>query len=137
MNATKVVLDWIVAHPYQTAFQVVNGVIICTPAAATVPVLAALGFGANGPAAGKLTSLHTTALHLDGQAEHVLTHVTGSAASAVMAWFGVVPAGGWYAVLQSAAMGGYGASAAAGLAQAGAVLSSVGGWFVSRNSTAG
>lgn len=48
MNATKVVLAYIAAHPYQTAFQVVNGVIICTPAAATVPVLAALGFGAGG-----------------------------------------------------------------------------------------
>jgi hypothetical protein len=53
MNATQAVLDWIAAHPYQTAFQVVNGMIICTPAAATVPVLAALGFGANGPIAGK------------------------------------------------------------------------------------
>ncbi|KAJ4358850.1 hypothetical protein N0V95_002703 [Ascochyta clinopodiicola] len=51
MNATRVVLAWIAAHPYQTAFQVVNGVIICTPAAATVPLLAALGFGAAGPAA--------------------------------------------------------------------------------------
>ncbi|KAF1927477.1 uncharacterized protein M421DRAFT_180541 [Didymella exigua CBS 183.55] len=111
MNATKVVLDWIVAHPYQTAFQVVNGVIICTPAAATVPVLAALGFGAGGP-------------------------IAGSAAAAVMSWFGTVPAGGLYAIFQSAAMGGYGASAAAGLAQAGAVLSSVGGWFFSRNQTA-
>jgi hypothetical protein len=55
MNATQAVLDWIAAHPYQTAFQIVNGVIICTPAAATVPVLAALGFGANGPIAGKTT----------------------------------------------------------------------------------
>jgi hypothetical protein len=53
MNVTQAVLHWIAAHPYQTAFQIVNGVIICTPAAATVPFLAALGFGANGPIAGK------------------------------------------------------------------------------------
>ena len=53
MNVTQTVLDWIAAHPYQTAFQIVNGVIICTPAAATVPFLAALGFGANGPIAGR------------------------------------------------------------------------------------
>lgn len=53
MNATQAVLDWIAAHPYQTAFHIVNGVIICTPAAATVPFLAALGFGTTGPVAGR------------------------------------------------------------------------------------
>lgn len=52
MNATQAVLDWISAHPYQTAFHVVNGAIICTPAAASVPLLAALGFGTTGPVAG-------------------------------------------------------------------------------------
>ncbi|KAF9691625.1 hypothetical protein EKO04_010442 [Ascochyta lentis] len=112
MNATKIVVDWIAAHPYQTAFQIVNGVIICTPAAATVPVLAALGFGANGPLA-------------------------GSVASGVMSYFSFVPAGGVFATLQSAAMGGYGASAAAGAAQAGAALSSVAGWVWGRNATGG
>ncbi|KZM18976.1 uncharacterized protein EKO05_0011304 [Ascochyta rabiei] len=112
MNATKVVLDWIAGHPYQTVFQIVNGVIICTPAAATIPVFAALGFSAGGP-------------------------LPGSGAAAVMSYFGIVPAGGWYAMFQSAAMGGYGASAAAGAAQAGAVLSSVAGWVWGRNSTGG
>lgn len=58
MNATQTVLDWIAAHPYQTAFQVVNGIIICTPAAATVPVLAALGLGTIGPISGKAVSGH-------------------------------------------------------------------------------
>lgn len=53
MNATQAVLDWIAAHPYQTAFHVVNGVIICTPAAATVPFLSAMGFSAAGPVAGR------------------------------------------------------------------------------------
>jgi hypothetical protein len=56
MNATQAVLNWIAAHPYQTAFQVVNVIVICTPTAATLPVLAALGFGANGPIAGKIES---------------------------------------------------------------------------------
>ncbi|KAF1357254.1 hypothetical protein EJ07DRAFT_129939 [Lizonia empirigonia] len=112
MNATKVVLAYIAAHPYQTAFQVVNGVIICTPAAAMVPVLAALGFGAGGP-------------------------IAGSTAAAVMSYFSYVPAGGVYATLQSAAMGGYGASAVTGLAQAGAALSAVGGWVWGRNGTKG
>jgi hypothetical protein len=54
-----------------------------------------------------------------------------------MSYFGAIPAAGWFATFQSAAMGGYGASAAAGLAQAGAALSSVGGLLWSRNSTAG
>lgn len=58
MNATQAVLDWITAHPYQTAFHVVNGVIICTPAAATVPFLSALGYGASGPIAGMFGVRH-------------------------------------------------------------------------------
>jgi hypothetical protein len=56
MNATQAVLDWITAHPYQTAFHIVNGVIICTPAAAAVPFLSALGYGATGPIAGMFGS---------------------------------------------------------------------------------
>jgi hypothetical protein len=49
-----------------------------------------------------------------------------------MSYFGVVPAGGVIATLQSAAMGGYGASVAAGAAQAGAVASSAAAWVWSR-----
>jgi hypothetical protein len=41
-----------------------------------------------------------------------------------MGYFGAVPAGSIYATVQSAAMGGYGASVAAGAAQVGAVASS-------------
>jgi hypothetical protein len=58
---------------------------------------------------------------------------SGSAASGVMSWFSFVPAGGLYATAQSAAMGGYGASVAAGTAQAGAMFTSsataVSGWW--------
>lgn len=56
MNASQAVPDWIAAHTYQTAFHVVNGVIICTPAAAPVRFLSAMGFSANGPVAGKSSS---------------------------------------------------------------------------------
>jgi hypothetical protein len=49
-----------------------------------------------------------------------------------MSYFGVVPASGIYATVQSAAMGGYGASVAAGAAQAGAVASSVAAWVLGR-----
>jgi hypothetical protein len=45
-----------------------------------------------------------------------------------MGYFGFVPASGVYATVQSAAMGGYGASIAAGAAQAGAVASSATAW---------
>jgi hypothetical protein len=44
--------DWVTEHPYQTAMHVANGVIVCTPAAVTVPIFTALGFTAAGPAAG-------------------------------------------------------------------------------------
>jgi hypothetical protein len=51
-SATQQLLDWIAAHPYQTFFHVVNGVIILTPAAATVPLFSALGLSAGGPISG-------------------------------------------------------------------------------------
>lgn len=65
MNATQAVLDWIVAHPYQTALQVVNGIIICTPAVVTSPFLAVLGFGAQGPGLGKISSSCRPLMYLD------------------------------------------------------------------------
>ncbi|KAH7374298.1 hypothetical protein BKA66DRAFT_534063 [Pyrenochaeta sp. MPI-SDFR-AT-0127] len=105
--ATEALLAWIAAHPYQTLFHVVNGVVLFTPAAATVPFFSALGLSASGP-------------------------VSGSAAAAIMSYFGYVPAAGLYATAQSAAMGGYGASIAAGAAQAGAVVSSAAAWFIRR-----
>jgi hypothetical protein len=56
MNATAAaaqpLLDWIAAHPYQTFFHVVNGVVLLTPAAATIPFFSALGLSAGGPIAG-------------------------------------------------------------------------------------
>jgi hypothetical protein len=52
-----------------------------------------------------------------------------------MSFFGYVPAGGIYATAQSAAMGGYGASVVAGVAQAGAMVSSGAAWLFGRNNT--
>lgn len=48
--------------------------------------------------------------------------LTGSAAAALMAKFGVVPSRGAYAYLQSAAMGGYGNALVQGMTRAGAGL---------------
>jgi hypothetical protein len=50
--AAQPLLNWIAAHPYQTFFHVVNGVVLLTPAAATVPLFSALGLSAGGPIAG-------------------------------------------------------------------------------------
>lgn len=53
MDATvNAVTTWVSNHPYQTAMHAANVVILCTPAAITVPVFSALGFSAAGPAAG-------------------------------------------------------------------------------------
>ncbi|KAF1935234.1 hypothetical protein EJ02DRAFT_460561 [Clathrospora elynae] len=115
MNATAAaaqpLLDWISAHPYQTFFHVVNGVVLLTPAAATVPFFSALGLSAGGP-------------------------IAGSTAATIMSYFGYVPAAGIYATAQSAAMGGYGVSVAAGAAQAGALVSSAATWLWGRNAMA-
>lgn len=68
MNATQAIVDWIAAHPYQTAFHIVNGVIMCTPAAATVPFLSAMGFSATGPVAGKS---YTTSFAINAHVAYV------------------------------------------------------------------
>jgi hypothetical protein len=58
MNSTLSLLaavpTWITEHPYQSAFHAFNGIILCTPAAVTVPIFSALGFGAAGPYTGTL-----------------------------------------------------------------------------------
>lgn len=53
-SITEEIIAWIAEHPYQTIFHVLNGVVLFTPAAATVPILNALGFSASGPVAGIL-----------------------------------------------------------------------------------
>ena len=72
-----------------------------------------------------------------GDRTHPLTQPLGSAAASIQSFFSFVPAGGLFATAQSAAMGGYGASFAAGAAQAGAALSSTTAWLLGRNSTVG
>jgi hypothetical protein len=50
--AALAVKNWVAEHPYQTAMHVANGVILCTPAAVTVPLFSAIGMTTQGPAAG-------------------------------------------------------------------------------------
>ncbi|EOA83437.1 uncharacterized protein SETTUDRAFT_139992 [Exserohilum turcica Et28A] len=112
MSATaQLVFDWIAAHPIQTCVFMASTIVLVRPRVATVPIFAAIGLTTLGPAG-------------------------GSFAAWVMSYFGFVQAGGWYAVAQSAAMGGYGAPVAYGVAQAGALLSSGIAWALGRNDTA-
>ncbi|KAK7540785.1 uncharacterized protein J3D65DRAFT_600890 [Phyllosticta citribraziliensis] len=71
-------------NPGQAGMHVVGGVVFFAPALITGPLLGLLGFTAVGPAA-------------------------GSIAAAWQAFIGPVAARGFFATLQSAAMGGYGA----------------------------
>lgn len=49
----SLVIDFIVAHPYQTALHAVNDIMFLTPAAATVPFFAAVGIPLSGPVGDK------------------------------------------------------------------------------------
>ncbi|KAK1067156.1 hypothetical protein LTR74_006698 [Friedmanniomyces endolithicus] len=83
-------------NPGQTAFYVANGVVIIAPVVVTGPLYAVFGFGANGVRAASL------------------------AAKAQSLYGAAVPAGGVFAHLTSAAMGGYGVPVVNGVVQAGA-----------------
>ncbi|KAK8229751.1 hypothetical protein HDK77DRAFT_430647 [Phyllosticta capitalensis] len=91
----KKVRAWVEQHPWQTAFYVACGVVFIVPALAYGPALGMLGFSAAGP-------------------------VAGSLAASIQSAYSPVVAGGVFATLQSAAMGGYGAATVAALTQAGA-----------------
>ncbi len=51
------VKTWIKDHPYQTAFYVVNGVVLFAPGLLAGPLLGALGWTSLGPRAGKFRSV--------------------------------------------------------------------------------
>ncbi|OCL13486.1 hypothetical protein AOQ84DRAFT_310495, partial [Glonium stellatum] len=82
------VKDWVVAHPYQTAFHVTSGVLLIAPGLLSEPLLGLLGWTSAGPRA-------------------------ASVAAGIQSAFGTGAAGGAFATLQSAAMGGYGVPAVA------------------------
>ncbi|KAH0558469.1 hypothetical protein GP486_004874 [Trichoglossum hirsutum] len=88
--------DYIKAHPYQTTFHVVNGIVYFYPGVAWVPLVRSLGFSLNGPMALSLASKFQAAL-------------------------GNVPARHVFSFLQSAAMNGYGAAPVANAVRVSAV----------------
>ncbi|TGO33879.1 hypothetical protein BHYA_0223g00110 [Botrytis hyacinthi] len=106
--------NWILEHPWQTAFHIVNGVVIFTPAGASGLILRALGFTSIGPKA-------------------------ASFASFLQSKIGLVAAKSWFAMFQSAPMGGWGSPIVNTATQLGALANSfvTGVWEWSRgNSTA-
>ncbi|QSZ34355.1 hypothetical protein DSL72_005946 [Monilinia vaccinii-corymbosi] len=110
-----IIKGWIKAHPYQTAFHVVNGVVFFCPAAASGPVLYLLGFGSLGPRA-------------------------ASFASFLQSKFGVVAAKSGFAYMQSAGMGGYGVGTINIASQLSAAVGSLSTWlwrWFSGNGTGG
>ncbi|PVH92633.1 hypothetical protein DM02DRAFT_543234, partial [Periconia macrospinosa] len=89
----------IAALPYRTLIHAANGIVPLKPGIVTTPIFSAFGLGANGPR-------------------------RDSAAPTTISKLGYVRARGVYATIRSAAMDGYGASAAANAARAGTVMSS-------------
>ncbi|KAK6224521.1 hypothetical protein QIS74_02848 [Colletotrichum tabaci] len=90
--------SWASENPGQAAGLAVGVAVIGAPALVSAPLLGMAGFGAQGIAA-------------------------GSAAAAAQAGIGNVAAGGLFATLQSAGMGGYGAAVVNGVVQAGGGVS--------------
>ncbi|KAK7545633.1 hypothetical protein IWX49DRAFT_640369 [Phyllosticta citricarpa] len=88
-------------NPREAGFRVVGGVVFFAPGLITGPLLGMLGFTAAGPAA-------------------------GSIAAAWQASIGPVAARGFFATLQSAATGGYGAPVVGGVVRA------VAGWLFAK-----
>ncbi|KAK0357373.1 hypothetical protein LTR02_003402 [Friedmanniomyces endolithicus] len=89
-------VKYIRENPGQTAFYVVNEVVLIAPVVVTGPLYAMFGFGAKGVRAASL------------------------AAKAQSLYGAAVPAGGVFAHLTSVAMGGYGVTVVNGVVQAGA-----------------
>jgi len=102
-NLPTEVKDWIKAHPYQTAFHVVGGVVFFAPGVVYRPLLWGLGWTSVGPR-------------------------TASAASAIQATYGTGKAGGVFATMESAAMKGYGVTPAAWAVRAGTGAFQVASW---------
>ncbi|KAI1659172.1 hypothetical protein F4813DRAFT_354080 [Daldinia decipiens] len=90
--------SWIRQNPKKTAAYATAGIAIAAPMAIAGPVLGAFGFGASGIAAGSIAAGAQTAN---------------------------VAAGSLFAILQSAAMGGYGVATVGGVVQAGGILGGI------------
>ncbi|KAF1994190.1 hypothetical protein P154DRAFT_624927 [Amniculicola lignicola CBS 123094] len=95
------------SNPRQAAFYAICSVVIALPAAATTPAFMALGLGAKGP-------------------------VAGLSFAKVMSSWGFLKAGGFWATIQSAAMGGYGVGVVAGITKLFAFVIGLTGFLLGR-----
>jgi hypothetical protein len=125
MNALK---SWVMCNPKQSAAIAVSAVPVLAPGLIALPLLGVIGFGPLGPVAGKsfshccshccLSFLHKE-YHMETRANSVNT---GSAAAALQAGVGNVVAPSAFAIMQSAAMGGYGLGLVNGVVQASTIV---------------
>ncbi|TEY31131.1 hypothetical protein BOTCAL_0822g00010 [Botryotinia calthae] len=100
----NILKNWILEHPWQTAFHIVNGAVFFTPAGASGLVLRVLGFTSAGPRA-------------------------ASFASFIQSKIGLVVAKSWFALFQSVPMGGWGAPFVHTATQIGALTNGFGAAF--------
>ncbi|KAF2765561.1 hypothetical protein EJ03DRAFT_254888, partial [Teratosphaeria nubilosa] len=100
-------LQYIKDNPGDTASYVVQGIVFINPCLVSGPALRLLGFGFRGPTAETIaTVLHSR--------------------------LGAVPAGSWFAIADSAAMGGQGKMAVNGLVRVGTAAVGLAKWAIGR-----
>jgi hypothetical protein len=99
----KQYVDWIKQNPRQTALIAACIIIPILFAACTPAILGAVGFSAAGPVAG----MYMLSLSY-GRVKLLMFGNVGSLAAALQAHIGIVGAGSLFAIVQSAAMAGYG-----------------------------
>ncbi|USP76665.1 hypothetical protein yc1106_03939 [Curvularia clavata] len=111
--------DWIEKHPHQTVFMVLAGAVFFAPGLITVPMLASLGFTAEGVVGGELASFSILfSVGVVVGETRKLIQCEGSAAAVMQSMIGPVQTRSIFALLQSTAAGGSGAAVVNGLATA-------------------
>jgi hypothetical protein len=111
--------SWLKAHCGQASFHATNGLIFAFPNLITTPIFWTLGFTDRG-----LDEVRTAQLHHRVDPTAILAdNLPATHASETMKAVGLVTAGGIYATIQSAAMGGYGVGPVNGAVRAGALTS--------------
>lgn len=100
--------NWIKENPGQMAMLVASTVTMIVPSLVSGPILWMLGFGSSGPIFGKKFTIFSAYVVSQFRSAANVRNNIGFLAPAVQSTIGAVRAKSAFAVLQSAAMGGYG-----------------------------